>query len=199
MQTTEEKASAIASVLFLLTDHYRMIKAGRIGSCIHYERTPEGLPWRPPIMEEFDGWPVEEVIRWCNYQKAISRKYRLYQIGLALAELERERGELAKAVWYSFVEIPKPNWYEPENIERRTNEGLLFMAGLKMLDGDIRWFDGPKPKTRSEQLRELLDEGVTSPKTLAVRLGCSVSHAKKLKAAVVVRSGRATSAVGIDL
>ena len=182
---TKHKMDAIASVLWLMEDHYRMIKAGRLGSCIRYERPPDGTEqWRPPIIEEFEDWPVEHVIAWVMRQKKVSRRYRLWPVGLALQRLERERPEQAVAVKVRYVEIPPPNWYEPSTLEERAREGLLFMA--EDVPGDVPEWMGERPKSKTDMVREMVDEGCTTAQ-IARRLDCSTSYVRRLKRTLSVR------------
>ena len=154
------KAAAIASVLWLMEAHYAMIKAGRVGSCIHYERKPDGTErWRPPIVEEVEGWPVNKVIAWVMAQRKVSGRYRLWAIGLALQKLERVRPELALAVKVAHMEIPTPNWYEPALLRNRAREGLEWMA--EDIPGDVPEWGGEKAEPVENQIRRLKSDGLS--------------------------------------
>ena len=193
MQSLTEKAAAIASVLWLMEQHYAMIKAGRVGSCIHYERTPDGTEqWRPPIVEEFEDWPVNRIIAWVQAQRKVSARYRLWAVGLALQRLERDHPEQALAVKVRYMEIPTPNWYEPEKLDGRAEEGLRYMA--EDVPGDVPEWTGERPRSNRQLARELIEAGVQTVE-IARRMGCSTSYVRRLKRTMVVRSQETVSAV----
>jgi len=190
MQTLEDKAQAIASVLWLMEDHFRMVKAGRVGSCIRYERKPDGLErWRPPVLEEFEDWPVEEISRWIGVQKRVSAKYRLWPIGLALCKLHARNGGISAAVRAYYVEIPPVNWYA--EMEERAGEGLRFMAAD--VPGEVTAW-GERPKTRIEIIKDLLSTDRTT-QDIAVYVGCSPSYVRRIRRTIKDRSERVLSAV----
>jgi hypothetical protein len=193
MQTPDEKADAIRSVLWLLEDHYRMVKMGRIGSCIRYERIPDGTErWHPPIIEEFEDWPIERLCRWLARQRQVSKRYRLWAVGLALQKLENISPAQAAAVKAQYVEIPPPNWYE--GIERRAGDGIAFM--VEDIPGDVPEWGGSRPKSRMEQIADALEEGL-SVRMIAKRVGCSEVYVKKTKRTLRERSERTLTAQGI--
>ena len=186
-QTLTEKAAAVASVLWLMEDHYRMIKAGRVGSCIHYERKPDGTErWRPPIVEEFEGWPVNRIIAWVMAQRKVSARYRLWAVGLALQKLERARPELALAVKVAHMEIPTPNWYEPALLKDRAKEGLEWMA--EDIPGDVPEWGGEKAEPRDNQIRRMAADGYTR-RRIARECRCSLRDVQRVLTADVSAVG----------
>ena len=96
MQSLSEKAGAIASVLWLLPEHYTCVIVGRSGF-IFVNEFNEPAGWQPPVAEQFEGWPVENIRAWFYNQRELSRKYRLWAVGLAMQRLEREHPEQAAA------------------------------------------------------------------------------------------------------
>lgn len=61
-QSLTEKAQAIATVLWLLPDHYTCIRLGRSGARFVNELEQTDDPhWSPPMPQEFEGWPIEQV------------------------------------------------------------------------------------------------------------------------------------------
>ena len=191
-QTITEKAQAIASVLWLMEDHYRMIKAGRVGSCTRYERPPDGTEqWRPPIIEEFEDWPVEHVIAWVMAQRKISARYRLWAIGMALCRVHARSPKHSLAVRAFYVEIPPAVWIG--NVEDMALEGLEFMASD--VPGEVRGWGDSRPKTKRELVLDLLGSDLPT-KTIAIYAGCDSSYVRRIKRTVVVRPECEISAVG---
>jgi len=179
VQTLEEKARAIASVLWLLEDHYRMIAAGRLGSCINYVRQLDGSErWRPPILEDFEDWPVNHVMRWLAVQRKNSARYRLWAVGLALQRLEKVEPKQAAAVKACYVEIPPPlDWYH--ELQGKADDGLMFLA--RDVPGDVPEWGGVRPKPKAEQIADCVQDGLTVADT-AKRVGCSERYVKKVRA-----------------
>lgn len=195
MQTLEQKARAIASVLWLMEDHYRMIAAGRLGSCIQYVRQLDGSErWRPPILEDFEDWPVNHVLAWLRTQRKTSARYRLWAIGLALQKLEKLEPKQAAAVKACYIEIPPPfDWYD--NLQALADDGLMFMAGD--VPGDVPEWGGVRPKPKKEQIADAVGEGLTTSE-IAYRVGCSGQYVRRIKATLAVRQECTLSAVGVD-
>jgi len=195
MQTLAEKTRAIASVLWLMEDHYRMIKAGRLGSCINYVRQLDGSErWRPPILEEFEDWHVNHVLAWLSRQRKTSARYRLWAIGVALQKLEKANPKQAAAVKACYIEIPPPfDWYD--NLQALADEGLMFLA--EDVPGDVPEWGGLRPKPKREQIADMTEEGL-STRTIAQRLGCSSQYVRRIKATLTARPERTLSAVGVD-
>ena len=194
-QPLTEKAAAIASVLWLMEDHYRMVKAGRVGSCIHYERKPDGTErWRPPIIEEFEDWPVNKVIAWVMAQRKVSARYRLWAIGMALCRVHARSPQHSLAVRALFTEIPPATWIE--NGGELAREGLEFMASD--VPGEVRGWGEDRPKTKRELVLDLLGDSLPT-KTIAIYAGCDPSYVRRIKRIVSVRSERETSAAGVAI
>lgn len=201
MQTLEEKMEAIASVMFLLPDHYTAIRIGRHG--LHFvnelEQSDTPAGWKPRVPEEFEGWPIEEVKAWFSYQRRLSHKYRLWPVGLALQKLEQAHPEQAAAVKVQCCEIPPPNWFEPDRVDERCREGLLFMA--RDIPGDVPWFQeavvrvAPKlhQVARDRRIVEMHQEGI-GKKKIAAELRCSLITVKAVLRGHEVRDGRTVSA-----
>ena len=194
-QTLTEKAAAIASVLWLMEQHYAMVTAGRVGSCIHYERTPDGTEqWRPPIVEEFEDWPVNRIIAWVQAQRKVSARYRLWAIGMALCRVHARSPQHSLAVRAFYVEIPPVVWLD--NVEQLAREGLEFIA--EDVPGDVRAWGESRPKTKRELVLDLLGDNLPT-KTIAIYAGCDPSYVRRIKRAMSVRSEREMSAVGVAI
>jgi len=206
MQDLKEKAQAIASVLFLLPDHYSMIRIGRHGVHFVNELEQSDMPagWKPRVPEEFEGWPVQELRRWLAYQRHLSAKYRLWPVGLAMQKLEKAHPEQAAAVVAECVEMPPPNWYEPGRVSERCDQGLRFMAAD--VPGDIPFFQeavvdykqarAQANKTaRNRRIVEMAEVGI-GKKRIARELGCSVNTIRAVLRGVEVRHERLNSTGG---
>lgn len=201
MQTADEKAQAIASVLWLLPDHYTAIRIGRHG--LHFvnelEQSDTPAGWKPRVPEEFEGWPVEEVKGWFAYQRRLSSKYRLWAVGLALQKLEREHREQAMAVVMECVEDGIFTWYEPHRVCDRCKAGLLFMA--RDIPGDVPFFQEAVVELvprlykaeRNQRIIEMAAAGV-GKKKIARELRCSLVTVKAILRTEKVRDGRTVSA-----
>ena len=205
MQDADEKAQAIASVLWLLPDHFSMIRIGRHGLHFVNELEQSDMPagWKPRVPEEFEGWPIAEIKAWFAYQRKLSAKYRLWAVGLAMAKLEREHREQAMAVVMECVEDGIFTWYEPERVSDRCRAGLRFMAGD--IPGDVPFFQEAvvsfksrlNTVARNKRIVEMAEEGI-GKKRIARELGCSVHTVKAVLCGLAVRRGRAVSAGGVD-
>lgn len=193
MQTLEEKIRAIASVLWLLEDHYRMIDIGRVGACIQYERLPDGHPWSPPRPEWCDGWNPEAVMDWILRARAVSKRYRLWPVQLALEKLRRHKPRQAAAVLARYTELPPPNWYEPDKIGALSRAGLEFMA--RDIPGDMPEYGLPRPPSRFEIIEGMLERGC-SHRYIAREVGCSYRDISGVSAAMKERRESTASAVG---
>lgn len=178
-QSLEEKAAAIASVLWLLPDHYTCLRLVRSGCRFVNELEQSDTPsWSPPIPEEFDGWPVEQVLAWFRYQRRLSAKYRLWAVGLAMQRLEREHPEQATAVVMECIEGGVYTWYEPGRVADRCRAGLLFMAAD--VPGDVPFFQEAvvaaawpvKVRRRNREIVRLSIAGKTQ-REIAAEVGCS--------------------------
>ena len=202
MQDLAEKAQAIATVLWLLPDHYTMLRLNRNGTIGYFnelEHDDTKPHWRPPVMEEFEGWPAEKVLSWFRYQRGLSKKYRLHAVGLAMQKLEKEHREWAVAVVMQCVEDGIFTWYEPERVSERCKDGLRFMA--EDVPGDVPWFqeavvnDKPRLNTsaRNKRICEMAEEGISKAK-IARELRCSKSTVQAVLSGQRVRSGRMVSA-----
>lgn len=166
-QTVAEKAAAIGSVLFLLEDHFRLLRMGRVGSCIHYPRIIYGCPPpRNPYAEE----------SWVVYQAKLARMYRLGAVRRALNKLEEQYPHLAQAVKARYVEVPPLDFIDPDNGPRWALEGLLFMA--RDIPGDVPHHGqrllppAPQSDSRTLQVLDLRDRGF-SYKRIAHRMHMS--------------------------
>lgn len=204
MQTADEKLAAITTVLWLLPLHYSMIRITRAGVHFRNELEVPDLPgWTPPTPEEFEGWPVEEMVRWHAYQRYLSKKYRLWPISRAFESLREWRPELAVALVATWVEDEQPNWYEPERVSDRCMEGLRYIA--ERVSGEVPFFQEavvqvrPKPKmnvvARNKRIRELAKDG-HSKSGIARELGCSRNTVKAVLSGMRVLHGRLLSATG---
>jgi len=196
MQDLAEKAQAIATVLWLLPDHYTMLRLNRNGTIGYFnelEHDDSKPHWRPPVMEEFEGWPAEKVLSWFRYQRGLSKKYRLHAVGLAMQKLEKEHREWAVAVVMECVEDGIFTWYEPERVSDRCKAGLRFMA--EDVPGDVPWFqeavvqskDSQKLK-RERQIWQLSEQGYTQ-RRIARELRCSLRDVNKVLSALVSAAG----------
>jgi len=179
-QSLDEKAAAIATVLFLLPAHYSMIRIGRNGVHFVNELEQSDMPagWRPIIPEEFEGWPLEEIKSWFAYQHGLSRKYRLRAVERALRELDAAHHEQAMAVVMECIEGGIFTWYEPLRVSERCRAGLAFMAAD--VPGDVPWFQEAvvkvawpsKVRQRNKEIIRLCVAGKTQREIAAV-VGCS--------------------------
>ena len=178
-QTPEEKAAAIATVVWLLPDHYTCIRLGRSGAHFVNELEQTDTPhWSPPMPEEFEGWAVEQVAAWFRYQRKLSAKYRLWAVGLAMQRLQREHREQAVAVVMECIEGGVFTWYEPERVSDRCRAGLAFMAAD--VPGDVPWFQEAvvtvewpsKVRKRNKEIIRLCIAG-KSQREIAAEVGCS--------------------------
>jgi hypothetical protein len=135
-QTTVQKATAIASVLWLLEDHHRMIAAGRTTPRAQWISAGEQEGYRPPFVIPPDphdpAYPDEA---WCIRQRYVSRAYRLWPISLKLQALWREKPAWAQAVESLFVNIPQTRWIDLDDCEPMAVAGLLWMA--HRVPGDV--------------------------------------------------------------
>ena len=204
-QDLKEKMAAVASVLWLLPKHYSMIHIGRSG--VHFRNEleqPELAGWVPPVPQEFEGWPLEEIKAWFSYQKHLSAKYRLYSVGRALEKLEKRHPEQAAAVKMKHIEIPTPEWYEPYRIDERCRQGLRFMAediprDMPFFEDEIVDYTNRRAQTskvaRNTRIVEMAEEGI-GKKRIARELGCSVATVRAVVSGLQVRSGRIVSADG---
>lgn len=203
-----EKAQAIASVLWLLPDHFSMIRIGRYGVHFINEIEQSDLPsgWRSRIPEEFEGWPLAEIKSWFAYQRQLSRKYRLRAVGRALDRLktlsDRDTGipewrGRYEAVVMECIEGGDFSWYEPHRVSDRCREGLEFMADD--VPGEVPWFHEAVVnlgrQARNRRIQEMAAEGI-GKKRIARELGCSPHTVKAVLRGHVVRHGRVTSAPG---
>ena len=204
-----ERALAIESVVWLLPSFYTMIRLGGHGASYFNELEMTDKPeWRPPALPEYgEDWPVEAFEKWFKYQRYLSFKYELRAVGQAFDRLQHEYPALAAAVRADCVEIPEPNWYEPERLSLMAAEGLEFMA--EWVDVHVPFFQeeivvaGNKSKRRRElkraarnrRIKEMKDDGCSQAQT-AKELGCSTVTVQATLAGKVVRRGRIVSATG---
>ena len=199
-QPHPDKCAAIASVLWLLPCHYSMIRITRSG--VHFANeieAPELPGWTPQTPEEFEGWPVEEVLRWHAYQRHLSHKYHLWPLSRAFEWLEAEHPEWAVALATQYVEAEPLNWYEPERVSDRCRDGLAFLAERV---GDMPFFQEavvqvrPRPRnvvSRNQRIVEMHEDGI-GKKKIAAELRCSLVTVKAVIRGQVVRRGRIKSA-----
>ena len=201
MQDLTEKAHAIASVVWLLPEHYSMIRITRSGCIVYANELEQDGGWQPPVPPEFEGWPVEELQRWWSYQRRMSAKYRLWPVGIAMQKLADLYREQANAVVMECVEGGLFTWYDPNVVSERCHAGLLFMAGD--VPGDVPFFQEAavdyrrnlsKP-ARNRRIAELDADGA-SERQIARELGCSRATVEAVLRGQVVRRGRAIDAVG---
>jgi hypothetical protein len=207
MQTAQEKAAAIASVLWLLPDHYTMIHIGRSGVTFTNElQEADPAKWQERIPHQFQGWPIEELERWFAYQRYLSRRYRLWSVGLALQKLEKAQREQAMAVKVACIDPEALAWYEPARCEERCQAGLAFMA--EDVPGDVPFFQetardpGAKKRAlgrvaRNRRIMEMTGDGV-GKKKIARELGCSLSTIAAVTRGLAVRRGRTVDAASVD-
>jgi len=115
-----------------------------------------------------------------------ARAYRMDAVDVAYRWLEEHRRVEWVAVRAVYVD-PYDRRSEPVRLQSRqdrqkkADEGLEIMAAR--IRGRLVGFEQPKV-TLAEQVHALVDDGVVSPSDIARRVGCSVRHAKRLKAAV---------------
>lgn len=121
MQTLAEKCEAIKSVLFLLEDHFRMLDMGKIGSTLDYPRDNILASCAAPRCSE-----DEE--RWLLYQRQVSKRYRLYAVGWALARLRLHHPDQARAVQARYIFIPPLDWLDRSTQPELSEQGIEFMA-----------------------------------------------------------------------
>ena len=121
MQTLAEKCEAIKSVLFLLEDHFRMLDMGKIGSTLDYPRDSILAACAAPRCSE-----DEE--RWLLYQRQVSKRYRLYAVGWALARLRLHHPDQARAVQARYIFIPPLDWLDRGTQAELSERGIEFMA-----------------------------------------------------------------------
>lgn len=200
-QTLTEKAQAIASVLWLLPEHYSMIRIGRSGvHFINEIEQPELAGWRPKIPEEFEGWPIEQIKRWYAYQHYLSKKYRLRSIERAMQRLDKEHPEQCLAVVMECVEDGLCTWYDPERVSDRCKAGLEFLADD--VPGEVPWFQeavvdfsrhATNKQARDKRIREMHADGISGRK-IARELRCSHHTVKAVICGLAVRCGRTVSA-----
>lgn len=203
-----DRALAIASVIWLLPHHYTMIRIGGRGASYFNELEMTDKPeWHPPTIPEYgDEWPVEAFERWFRYQRYLSCKYELLAVGKAFDRLQREYPVLAAAVRVDCVEIPEPNWYEPERLDIRSAEGLRLMA--EWVDVQVPFFQeeivvaGNKAKkralkraARNRRIKEMTADGCKQAQ-IARELRCSTVTVQAQLLGLKVRRGRIVSADG---
>ena len=134
---------------------------------------------------------------WEAVSKRLSRQYRLAPIAAALVRLQGKAPQLAQAVNAVYVEPYDPK-SEPVRPDQRRERERWAEAGVRWIarntSGEFVGL-GETKLTAEQQVERLVNEGVTSPTTLAQRVGCTVRHAKRLKLAMKVRSGSTVSAL----
>lgn len=200
-QDLEEKARAIASVLWLLPDHYSMIRITRSGVHFINEIEQSDLAgWRPKIPEEFEGWELEKVLGWFAYQRHLSGKYRLRAVDRAFDKLRNTSIRHAAVVWALYGEIPPFLELEPEHARGWAWDGLRLMAAD--VPGDVPFFQeavvdlgrrNVSRQARDKRIQEMATDGI-GKKKIAHELGCSVHTVRAVICGLVVRHGRVISA-----
>lgn len=206
-----ERALAIESVVWLLPSFYTMIRLGGRGASYFNELEITDKPeWRPPTIPEFgDEWPVEAFDRWFRYQRYLSCKYELQAVGRAFDRLQHEYPALAAAVRADCVEIPEPNWYEPERLSLMAADGLRLMA--EWVDVHVPFFQeeivvaGAKKRkrefkraARNRRIKEMTADGCKQAQ-IARELRCSTVTVQAQLLGLKVRRGRIVSAPGDTL
>jgi hypothetical protein len=210
MQTTEAKREAIESLLPFVYAHLDKIPCAMKPTPAKWVSEPSSLdepPHAPVEPRNCSGhchtcrafgkaeWtramcPPEE--SWIVTRDMLRRRYRIADIEHAIMRLADHDATLAQAVWAVWVEPwPDPRT-EPIAPETRAERARLAEQGLEWLawdiPGEVAGFGMSLP-TREDQTASLMADGIKSPSVIAQRLGCSVRHAKRLKAAVMVRCG----------
>lgn len=193
----------IPAMLAYLHLHPAALKIGR------YETGEGDKGTSPPVWMGLDcdgrcpGCEYERDCRgdaWEFAKLLLERKHRMNVIAAAYARMDRAASQLATAVRAVYVERYDRDFLsEPVHMRDRTERDRWARAGVRYMARNIKGELVPmdeKPRTKAEKVEELVTSGVTSPTTIAVRVGCTVRHAKRLKAAVLVRRGRTLSAEG---
>lgn len=161
-QTTEEKAAAIASVLFLLEDHHRLIAAGRTTPRALWISAGEQEGYRPPMVIPPDPHdPTYPDEAWCIRQRYVSRAYRLWVISLKLQALWREHPAWAQAVECLHINIPPTDWIDPGDCTEMAAWGLQWIA--ERVPGDVPMYAPtsitPQPVALTTDMRRLRADG----------------------------------------
>jgi len=131
LQTTDEKADALRTVLPLLHAHHPGTK-----SCISYERKPDPTPTRtdPCAGRDCPGCtdrcPDEG---WERIRRYYATRYRTFEIRDALDVLGDHSPAVAQSVYYEYVE-PWPE-FSPAKRKKFSEAGLHFLAAY--IPGDI--------------------------------------------------------------
>lgn len=152
--------------------------------------------------------PPEE--KWLRTYRGLRSRYRIRDLEVAIMCLADHDVIRAQAVWAVYVE-PWPGERldpkkpalgmrtEPIAAETRQRRAELAESGVWWLaseiEGDVVG-EGDNRPTKEQQCADLVADGIVSPSVIAQRLGVSTRHAKRLKAAVMVRCQSAPSAVG---
>lgn len=192
MQTREDKAKAIATLIWLLPDHYAMLQIGRSGIQFRKEISQTTKPWWVPRMpERFEDWPLGEIERWYAERRNLSKRYRLWNLGLALDRLRNHDRRLAAAVCAQCAEFPPPNWWHPGEVMEWCRQGLLWMADD--IPGDMPWFQASESPVetvaRDQRIREMSAEGIPQ-KRIAAELCCSAATIRAVLSGGRVVRGR---------
>jgi hypothetical protein len=213
MQTLDEKVDAIVSLLGFMLYHLDQAPGAVATARQEWISEPSSLdpPKSPPraINVFCDGrcsrclnvlkangkkpnCPPDEA--WARTRDALRRRYRMNDIEQALYALSAcgmSGAIAAQAVWAEHVEPPVDPRSEAICPEARTYREVMAQVGVRWMaewiPGDVIGF-GVEAPTKQQQATSLIADGIRSPSVIAQRLGCSVRHAKRLKAAVAVQS-----------
>lgn len=201
-QPLPAKAAAICTLLPFLHDHLSLLAGAQITQR-YGDSTPEPGPPSPAwVTLDCDGR-----CRACEHERVCLgegwerlerfwKRYRMDAIRRAYRDLEDQRAYLHRAVRLVYVEPWDADYVSPEAKimrQRMADGGVEWMAGE--IRGEIVGL-GEHKVTAEQQVERLVNEGITSPTTLAQRVGCTVRHAKRLKHAVLARSQSTVSAGG---
>lgn len=197
-QNLAAKVAAIATVLFLLEDHHRMIAMGRTVPRAQWVSSGAPDAYRPPSVIPPDphdpAYPDEAFI---VRQRQVSRAYRLWSISLALQSLWCEHPKQAQAVECRYINIPPTGWVEPDTQVEFAAAGLRFIASR--VPGDVPVYQPapvhqPKPReAKREMVAEMLGRGCTYVQIMR-DVGCSSDLVAAVSCALKVRSESAVSA-----
>jgi hypothetical protein len=152
-QTRDEKAQAIASVLWLIEDHHRMIAMGRTTgraqwiSALDGEESPPATPNLCHLGETSkDGTVLDCGVctqterggcqdeAWYVRQRKMSAAYNLWAVSLSLQRLWREHPGWAQALESLYVNLPpkvaptRCLWLDAARVDDMAKQGLAWMA-----------------------------------------------------------------------
>jgi hypothetical protein len=118
---------------------------------------------------------------WEVEARSLERKYRVLTIRATLARLELVQADLWRAVWTEYVEDHDPTLVVTGRGERwaRAELGVRWIA--RNIRGDLcPYYE--IPKTATQKILELLDQGVVSSGLIADRIQISRRRVDQIKA-----------------